>query len=225
VDKANNFAVGSLAPVAHKPATHIGTRRLAAVSGPVVYYDLTPRQRVLVHVFYLTAWATYAMNRYILRVGSMVQGGNFVTARWALESIGGFNTAISFYGEDTDIAASTTSARSDSPSTSRCSRRPAASKKKACSPWPGGTASTTCGPPSSSAPTRTPTSTSARSSPFATARPHPSPKADVRGSSGKSLPVFGTCCEPPVCLNVQPLTRSKTCWRNPACKLGARVQR
>ena len=81
-----------------------GKRPLAAYSGPILYYDLTPRQRVLVHVFYLTAWTTYAMNRYILRVGSMVQGGNFVTARWALEEIGGFNLAISFYGEDTDIA-------------------------------------------------------------------------------------------------------------------------
>jgi len=77
---------------------------LAALSGPVLYYDLTPRQRILVHIFYLTAWTTYAINRYLLRVGSMVQGGNFVTSRAALEAIGGFNTAISFYGEDTDIA-------------------------------------------------------------------------------------------------------------------------
>jgi glycosyltransferase involved in cell wall biosynthesis len=77
---------------------------MAALSGPVLYYDLTPRQRVLVHVFYLTAWTTYVLNRYVLRVGSMVQGGNFVTARWALEKIGGFNTEISFYGEDTDVA-------------------------------------------------------------------------------------------------------------------------
>jgi len=79
-------------------------RQLVSLSGPVLYYDLTPRQRVLVHIFYLTAWTTYAINRYILRVGSMVQGGNFVTARAGLEAIGGFNTAISFYGEDTDIA-------------------------------------------------------------------------------------------------------------------------
>ena len=86
----------SARPEAHRP--------LAAFSGPLVYYDLTPRQRLLVHVFYMTAWTTYAINRYILRVGSMVQGGNFVVSRAALESIGGFNTAISFYGEDTDIA-------------------------------------------------------------------------------------------------------------------------
>jgi glycosyltransferase involved in cell wall biosynthesis len=86
---------------AAKPDTQ---RPLAAFSGPLVYYDLTPRQRRLVHVFYMTAWTTYAINRYILRVGSMVQGGNFVVNRAALESIGGFNTDISFYGEDTDIA-------------------------------------------------------------------------------------------------------------------------
>jgi glycosyltransferase involved in cell wall biosynthesis len=77
---------------------------LAALSGPVLYYDLTPSQRRLVHIFYLTAFATYALNRYVLHIGSMVQGGNFVTSRAALESIGGFNLGIAFYGEDTDIA-------------------------------------------------------------------------------------------------------------------------
>jgi glycosyltransferase involved in cell wall biosynthesis len=77
---------------------------LAAFSGPLVYYDLTPRQRFLVRVFYMTAFVTYVINRYILRVGSMVQGGNFVINRPALEAIGGFNLDISFYGEDTDIA-------------------------------------------------------------------------------------------------------------------------
>jgi glycosyltransferase involved in cell wall biosynthesis len=86
---------------AAKPEAH---RPLVSFSGPLVYYDLTPRQRLLVHVFYMTAWTTYAINRYILRVGSMVQGGNFVVSRASLEAIGGFNTAISFYGEDTDIA-------------------------------------------------------------------------------------------------------------------------
>ena len=77
---------------------------LAALSGPLVYYDLSPRERALVHVFYMTAWITYALNRYVLRVGSMVQGGNFIVERKALERIGGFNLALTFYGEDTDIA-------------------------------------------------------------------------------------------------------------------------
>ena len=34
----------------------------------------------------------------------MVQGGNFVVTRDALKRIGGFNLAITFYGEDTDLA-------------------------------------------------------------------------------------------------------------------------
>lgn len=77
---------------------------LAALSGPFVYYDLTLRQRFLVRVFYANAYVVYFFNRYILRVGSMVQGGNFVLSRAALTAIGGFNLDISFYGEDTDIA-------------------------------------------------------------------------------------------------------------------------
>lgn len=79
-------------------------KSLVALSGPVVYYDLSPSQRVSVRLFYLLAFVLYALNRYVLRAGSMVQGGNFVLRRDALASIGGFNTSIAFYGEDTDIA-------------------------------------------------------------------------------------------------------------------------
>lgn len=78
--------------------------KLVTLSGPLVYYDLTPRQRVSVQIFYLIAFLVYGFNRYILRAGSMVQGGNFIVRRDALEKIGGFDTSISFYGEDTDIA-------------------------------------------------------------------------------------------------------------------------
>ncbi len=78
--------------------------RIVALSGPVTYYDLTPRQSLLVRVFYATAFLTYACNRYLLRVGSMLQGGNFVVTRAAMERIGGFNLDITFYGEDTDLA-------------------------------------------------------------------------------------------------------------------------
>ena len=78
--------------------------QLAALSGPFIYYELNPRESLLVKVFYATAWITYLLNRFVLRVGSMVQGGNFVLRRSALEAIGGFNMAVSFYGEDTDIA-------------------------------------------------------------------------------------------------------------------------
>lgn len=78
--------------------------RLVAVSGPYVYYDVPWHTRALVRVFYYSAFVTYALNRHVLRVGSMMQGGNFVVRRDALEAIGGFSDAFSFYGEDTDLA-------------------------------------------------------------------------------------------------------------------------
>jgi len=78
--------------------------KLVALSGPFIYYDMSPSQRVSVRVFYAIAYLVYAVNRWVLRAGSMVQGGNFVLRRAALEKIGGFDTSISFYGEDTDIA-------------------------------------------------------------------------------------------------------------------------
>ena len=78
--------------------------RLAGFSGPFIYYDLTPQQRRMVKLFYVMGWITHVTNKHILRVGAMMQGGNFVVSRTALEQIGGFNVNISFYGEDTDIA-------------------------------------------------------------------------------------------------------------------------
>ena len=101
VDADSRLPAGWLAQVLHTFEEEPG---LCALSGPLVYYDLSQRQRLLVKVFYAMAWTTYITNRYVLRVGSMVQGGNFVLERRALERIGGFNLSIAFYGEDTDIA-------------------------------------------------------------------------------------------------------------------------
>ena len=78
--------------------------KLVGLSGPFIYYDMTDSERLSVRVFYVIAFLVYSINRWVLRAGSMVQGGNFVLRRDGLEKIGGFNTAISFYGEDTDIA-------------------------------------------------------------------------------------------------------------------------
>ena len=85
-------------------ATFAAEPKIVSLSGPFIYYDLTPWQRVSVRLFYMLAFVVYVMNRWVLRAGSMVQGGTFVLRRQALEQIGGFNTAIAFYGEDTDIA-------------------------------------------------------------------------------------------------------------------------
>ena len=88
---------GALAAFAANP-------RLVAFSGPLVYYDMSMAQRAVVRMFFWPAKALYALNRYVLRVGSLVQGGNFILRRDAVEKMGGFNTHIAFYGEDTDVA-------------------------------------------------------------------------------------------------------------------------
>jgi len=77
---------------------------LLALSGPFIYYDLPPKTRILVKIFYHLGYLTYLVNHFILRASSMLQGGNYVIKRGALEAIGGYNTNIEFYGEDTDIA-------------------------------------------------------------------------------------------------------------------------
>lgn len=78
--------------------------KLAALSGPHIYYDISKKARAAVRTFYYAGFLTYLINRYILGVGSMLQGGNFVVKRAAMEAIGGFNSDFDFWGEDTDLA-------------------------------------------------------------------------------------------------------------------------
>ena len=77
---------------------------LVALSGPYIYYDVSKKARAAVRAFYVMGYGFYVLNRFVLRVGSMLQGGNFVVRRAALEQIGGFNPLFTFYGEDTDLA-------------------------------------------------------------------------------------------------------------------------
>jgi len=77
---------------------------LVALSGPFIYHDLPKKVNFLLKFFYYPAFLVYLFNRFVLRIGSMLQGGNFVVKRSALEKIGGYNTNIEFYGEDTDLA-------------------------------------------------------------------------------------------------------------------------
>ena len=77
---------------------------LVALSGPLVYYDLPWIHRAQTRAFYYFGYGTYLLNHFILHKGGMLQGGNFVIRRSALEAIGGYDRSIDFYGEDTDIA-------------------------------------------------------------------------------------------------------------------------
>ena len=78
--------------------------KLVALSGPYDYYDVATHVRIMSRLFYMMGFCTYAFNKHVLGVGSMVQGGNFVVKRDALEQAGGFSDTFQFYGEDTDIA-------------------------------------------------------------------------------------------------------------------------
>ncbi|MDE1925314.1 MAG: glycosyltransferase family 2 protein [Patescibacteria group bacterium] len=79
-------------------------QQLVCLSGPFIYYDISRFSRAMVKVFYFFAFILYFITRFILHIGSMVQGGNFVIKRSAMLQVGGYDTSISFYGEDTDVA-------------------------------------------------------------------------------------------------------------------------
>lgn len=72
---------------------------LVCLSGPYRYYDFSLFGNFLVKLF----WYCVAFPTYLL-TGFMAVGGNFAARRSAIEKIGGFDTSIAFYGEDTDIA-------------------------------------------------------------------------------------------------------------------------
>ena len=78
--------------------------KLVTISGPYDYHDAPLRVRWAARLFYAFAFVPYWVNRHVLNVGSMVQGGNFTVRRDALERAGGFGDRFTFYGEDTDVA-------------------------------------------------------------------------------------------------------------------------
>jgi len=71
---------------------------LVCLSGPYVYYDQGSFQQFLVHLYWYVAIPIYRA------IGFMVVGGNFAIRKEVLEKMKGFDTTISFYGEDTNIA-------------------------------------------------------------------------------------------------------------------------
>ncbi len=79
--------------------------RLVCLTGPYVYDGVSAVARIFVVLWYAAALLLLGfVTQYVLRTGSLVQGGNYVVRRSALARIGGYNTGIAFYGEDTDLA-------------------------------------------------------------------------------------------------------------------------
>lgn len=78
--------------------------KLVAFSGPFIYYDVPRKVQIFTRFFYYVSFFFYLTSRFVFHVGSVLQGGNFVVRRSALDKIGGYDPTIAFYGEDTDIA-------------------------------------------------------------------------------------------------------------------------
>ncbi len=79
-------------------------KNLVALSGPYFYYDRSYLMNLYIRSYYFVGYIVHLINHRILKISAMLQGGNFVLRRDALDKIGGFDTSIEFYGEDSDIA-------------------------------------------------------------------------------------------------------------------------
>ncbi len=80
------------------------SKTLVGLSGPYVYYGVPRRVNLVVGGYYRLAYTAYLFNRFVLNVGSMLQGGNFIVRRDAMLKLGSPSLRFSFYGEDTDMA-------------------------------------------------------------------------------------------------------------------------
>jgi glycosyltransferase involved in cell wall biosynthesis len=69
-----------------------------SLSGPRRYFGTAWYRRWILNAMWGAAPVTYRF------VGCMILGGNFIVRREAIAQIGGFDTSIEFYGEDTDLA-------------------------------------------------------------------------------------------------------------------------
>jgi glycosyltransferase involved in cell wall biosynthesis len=78
--------------------------KLVAFSGPYLYYDLSGGMRVWVRIWYVFGYVSHLFGRHVLRRGAVLQGGNFVLRRDALEKAGGYDTKFDFWGEDSAMA-------------------------------------------------------------------------------------------------------------------------
>ncbi len=78
--------------------------KLVAVSGPYKYHDWHAFGRFILWTYHWTAVpVTQLVVNRLLNKGSVFYGGNFALRRKALDEIGGFDTALEFWSEDTQI--------------------------------------------------------------------------------------------------------------------------
>lgn len=78
--------------------------RTVAITGPYHFYDWDWIGVTGARIYdYTLAPFAHAVAQRLLGVGAILYGGNFALRTVALDAIGGFDTAIEFHGEDTNI--------------------------------------------------------------------------------------------------------------------------
>lgn len=81
---------------------HLNKPGVVAVAGMYDFRDQNKIARFFsFYGFLLLAYPAYLLVHYFLRLGSVVQGGNFAAKREALEKMGGLDVNYTFYGDDT----------------------------------------------------------------------------------------------------------------------------
>jgi glycosyltransferase involved in cell wall biosynthesis len=78
--------------------------RLALLSGPFFYYDLPQTARIVTQILYMFQYFPNILGQRVLKMGALAQGGNFAVRRTMMDKVGGFNTSLTFWGEDADAA-------------------------------------------------------------------------------------------------------------------------
>lgn len=87
-------------------AAHFGNTSIAAVTGPYDYHDAGTFFRMTSFFVqkYLYRIASTIVQLPLIRQGAMLIGGNNFIRADVMRRAGGYNTALTFYGEDTDTA-------------------------------------------------------------------------------------------------------------------------
>ncbi len=77
---------------------------ISAITNPFFFYDGNWKTNIFIWFAFKVARPLYSKILDTFNLPKFVIGGNFAVRKYILEKIGGFNTNIKFYGEDTDIS-------------------------------------------------------------------------------------------------------------------------
>ena len=87
-------------------AIHFKNSKIVAVTGPYDYYDgpIIFRKTSLFVQRYIYSIFSYLLQLSFIKSGAVLIGGNNFIRAEVLKEAGGYNTDLTFYGEDTDTA-------------------------------------------------------------------------------------------------------------------------